>query len=102
MNSSSLAYAPTYLLRRAVRLALAGGLCLTLNTALAQDTDDENNQGQATEETELETIKVTARLREETLKDVPIAVTTFTGRELEEFGAQDVTYLNQAVPNVTV
>lgn len=104
MRTSSLANAPTDLLRRAVRLALAGGLCLTLNAALAQDTDeDDEAEGQATEEPqELEDIQVTARLRTESLRDVPIAVTAFSGQELEDRGAQDITYLNQAVPNVTV
>lgn len=48
------------------------------------------------------TIVVTARRREERLVDVPIAVSTFSGDELIERGALDITDLNNAVPNVTL
>jgi len=47
-------------------------------------------------------IVVTARRREETLLDVPIAVTAFTGAQLEASGALDVTDLSNITPNVTL
>ena len=48
------------------------------------------------------TIIVTARRREERLVDVPIAVTSLSGEQLEKAGALDITDVGQAVPNVTL
>ncbi len=45
---------------------------------------------------------VTARRREESLKDVPVAVTAVTGERLEATGAIDITTLQQTTPNLTV
>jgi iron complex outermembrane receptor protein len=45
---------------------------------------------------------VTARRRAETLQDVPISVTAFSGETLEERGAQDITALTQFTPNTTL
>lgn len=50
----------------------------------------------------IEQIVVTARRREESLIDVPIAVTAISGSELEDLGAVDITDINQMVPNVTI
>lgn len=47
-------------------------------------------------------ITVTARRREESLQDVPIAVTAFSGAQLEQMGAQDITFVGQSTPNVTL
>jgi iron complex outermembrane receptor protein len=47
-------------------------------------------------------IIVTARRREESLLDVPIAVTAFTGAQLEANGAIDITDLSNVTPNVTL
>jgi iron complex outermembrane receptor protein len=46
-------------------------------------------------------IVVTARRRAEVLKDVPIAVTAYTGESLERQGALDITALSDTTPNVT-
>ena len=48
------------------------------------------------------TIIVTARRREERLVDVPIAVTSLSGEQLEKAGALDITDVGQVVPNVTL
>src|SRR5947209_695664 len=48
------------------------------------------------------TIVVTARRRAETLLNVPIAVTAFTGAQLENEGARDITELANTTPNVTL
>lgn len=61
------------------------------------DSDDE-----AEDSAELGSLTVTARRREEALQDVPIAVTAFSGEELNEVGAQDITYVSQATPNTTI
>jgi iron complex outermembrane receptor protein len=47
-------------------------------------------------------IVVTARRREESLKDVPVAVTAVSGEQLERQGAVDITNLQQSTPNLTV
>lgn len=47
-------------------------------------------------------IVVTARRRAESLKDVPIAVTAFTGAQLAKSGAIDITDVAQTTPNVTL
>ncbi|WP_375421491.1 TonB-dependent receptor [uncultured Sphingomonas sp.] len=47
-------------------------------------------------------IVVTARRREESLLDVPIAISAFSGAQLEASGALDVTDLSNITPNVTL
>ncbi|MCC6581977.1 MAG: TonB-dependent receptor plug domain-containing protein, partial [Phycisphaeraceae bacterium] len=47
-------------------------------------------------------VVVTARRREETLMDVPIAITVQTGEQLAERGAQDITALQRTTPNLTL
>ncbi|MEM9211862.1 MAG: TonB-dependent receptor, partial [Pseudomonadota bacterium] len=47
-------------------------------------------------------ITVTARRRGESLQDVPLAVTSISGEQLEDLGAPDITYVAQTTPNVTL
>src|SRR6186997_76012 len=47
-------------------------------------------------------IVVTARRRAEALQDVPIAVTAYSGAQLEREGAIDITDIGDTTPNVTV
>ncbi|HET7709957.1 MAG TPA: TonB-dependent receptor plug domain-containing protein, partial [Sphingomicrobium sp.] len=47
-------------------------------------------------------IVVTARRRNEVLLDVPIAVTAYTGEQLERTGALDITDVSDTTPNVTI
>ncbi|MDQ3075013.1 MAG: TonB-dependent receptor, partial [Pseudomonadota bacterium] len=47
-------------------------------------------------------IVVTARRRAESLQDVPIAVTAYSGEQLENTGALDITDLSDTTPNVTL
>lgn len=47
-------------------------------------------------------IVVTARRREESLQDVPISITAFTGDALDLRGAADITALQRATPNLTL
>ena len=82
---------------------LVGGLLLVASPLAAQD----NSDGEAGADAErsnalaLDAITVTARRREETVLDVPLAITSFSGPQLEKLGAVDITDLNQLVPNVT-
>jgi iron complex outermembrane receptor protein len=90
---------------RLSRLSLAIVLGLAMSAAVsAQDEQSEdNNEGEAAEEsTDLGNLEVTARRRTENLRDVPISVTAITGEGLQDAGAQDITYLNQVVPNTTL
>ena len=74
---------------------LAGAAWSTLATmAVAQE---QPNAGTAVEE-----LVVTARRREESLKDVPVAVTALSEQRLAQTGATDITVLQQQTPNVTV
>lgn len=50
----------------------------------------------------LEEIVVTARRRAENLQDVPVAVSAFNGAELQRQGINDITELQQRLPNTTL
>ena len=65
-------------------------------TAVAQDASTD------TQVSNVDDIVVTARRREETLKDVPISVSALGAERLEETGATDITALQQQTPNATV
>ncbi|KRA51375.1 TonB-dependent receptor [Pseudoxanthomonas sp. Root65] len=56
----------------------------------------------ATNATTLDSVKVTARKREETLQDVPVAVTAFTPETLDKLNIKDLGDLDAQVPNLTV
>jgi iron complex outermembrane receptor protein len=48
----------------------------------------------------LEEVVVTARKREETLQETPVAVSAFTGETLQELGLNNIADLTRVVPNV--
>ncbi len=50
----------------------------------------------------LEEITVTARRREESLQDVPIALSAFSAERITNAGAPDITWLQQSTPNLTL
>jgi iron complex outermembrane recepter protein len=77
---------------------LAGAAWSALSvTAIAQEAP-----AQDPAVTSLDEIIVTARRRDEQLKDVPVAVTALSSERLEETGATDITALQQQTPNATV
>ena len=84
----------TALLCRASLIASAF-VGLTAVPAHAQDAD-------ASAEADSGEIIVTARRREESLIDVPIAITAISGDQLANQGAADITALAEQVPNVTL
>ena len=51
---------------------------------------------------ELDAVVVTARRREEALRDVPQAVTAISGEELESRGAQNIAALGAVTPNLVI
>jgi len=79
--------------------AIATGLlAMTLTpSVLAQSEQDEANEASMLEE-----VIVTATRREESLMEVPIAVSAFSGEELDAFGVLDITYIAQMSPNTTL
>ncbi|MFU8877821.1 MAG: TonB-dependent receptor [Wenzhouxiangellaceae bacterium] len=90
-------------LGRAIRMALVSGLCIGLGVVQAQEEESEAEQEITTSDlADIDTVRVTARRREENLQDVPMSISSFTGEFLQDQGALDITYLNQVVPNVTI
>ena len=57
---------------------------------------------QAQESYSLEEVVVTARKKEESLQDAPVAVTAFTGNELEAKGLNNIVDLSGFVPNLNI
>jgi iron complex outermembrane receptor protein len=84
------------------RLLLIISTTLLALMALPATTIAQSGSEEGTEAGVIEEVVVTAQRREEKLMDVPIAVTAFTGEELEQFGVQDITYLSQSSPNTTL
>src|SRR5688500_7002598 len=88
--------------KKLLAAAIAPALFATLPlTALAQGAavDDEDDGADAAE---LSEITVTARRREETLQEVPVAVTAFTETAVEELNIEDLGDLDAFVPNLTI
>ena len=97
---------------RAAYLTGAAAIALAASPALAQAVEQpaaeaavpppavEADSGTAAEEGG--EITVTARRREESLQDVPIAVTAYSGELLERTGAIDITDIGDTTPNVTI
>jgi iron complex outermembrane receptor protein len=107
------------LLARAILMTGAASIALVATPVLAQATEppaseapaqpaaeapappvDEQAIGSPAEESG--DIIVTARRREESLQDVPIAVTAYSGVLLEREGAIDITDIGDTTPNVTI
>ena len=88
---------PAVLKRLFLGIAVALGTAMLLPaTALAQ----EETTGEVSNT--LEEVIVTATRREESLMEVPIAVTAISGEELADFGILDLTYIEQMSPNTTL
>ena len=73
-----------------------GTVVLMPGTALAQEESAQYSDNI------LEEVIVTATRREESLMEVPIAVTAISGEELATFGMLDLTYVEQMSPNTTL
>lgn len=86
--------------RKHLSLAIAG-LLISPAIAWAQDTAPAAEET-ASEAKTLDAVTVTARKREETLQEVPVAVTAFTAESLEKLNIEDIGDLDAQVPNLTV
>jgi iron complex outermembrane receptor protein len=87
--------------RKHLSLAIGCVLLSSMPSAWAQDNTGAS-QPPATSATTLDSVKVTARKREETLQDVPVAVTAFTAETLDQMGIDDIGELDAQVPNLTI
>lgn len=83
-------------------LSLAIGCVLLAPAAWAQDTAGDAGVAPASRATTLDAVTVTARKREETLQDVPVAVTAFTPETLDKLNIEDIGDLDAQVPNLTI
>ncbi len=81
-------------------LSFAIGCALLAPAAWAQDSNE--NVAAGTSATTLDSVTVTARKREETLQDVPVAVTAFTPEVLDKLNIRDIGDLGVQVPNLTI
>ena len=80
-------------------LSIAIAFALLAPAAHAQDT---TAAAQGEETTTLSGVTVTARKREETLQEVPVAVTAFTADALDQLNVEDLSDLDAQVPNLTI
>lgn len=85
-------------MNRLVKTALLAGAAwgALSGIAVAQDVPSQD------ETASLDEIVVTARRRDEALKDVPISVSALGEERLEQTGVSDITALQQQTPNATV
>lgn len=83
----------------AIAMALAG-TAFAAPGAHAQETPA--NDSTSKTERSLGTVVVTARKREETLQEVPVAVTAFTPETLDKLNVKDLGDLDAQVPNLTI
>ncbi len=83
-------------------LSLAIGLTLSLAAVQAQAQDSAPAAPASDEAVTLDAVQVTARKREETLQEVPVAVTAFTAETLDKLNIRDISDLDAQVPNLTI
>ena len=86
-------------LSMAIAVALAGSAFFAPG-ALAQQAQEPASDADASRN--LGTVVVTARKREETLQEVPVAVTAFTPETLDKLNIKDLGDLDSQVPNLTI
>jgi iron complex outermembrane receptor protein len=85
--------------RSSLSLGIAIAVTLLAPMAHAQESVAEK---QGEEATTLGGVTVTARKREETLQEVPVAVTAFTADALDQLNVEDLSDLDAQVPNLTI
>ena len=96
--------------RKQLSLAIHGALAVSLLAlavpAMAQDAAQSADAGQQAggkqEATTLDAITVTARRREESIQDVPVAISAFGEEELKDLQASTLEGLQGSVPNMNI
>ncbi|HPA01743.1 MAG TPA: TonB-dependent receptor plug domain-containing protein, partial [Chiayiivirga sp.] len=88
------------------RTHLSVAIALLLGMAASASAQDAPAAGQRQAGSEdaqrLDHVVVTARKREETIQDVPVAVTAFTPEALDRLNIEDLSDLAAQVPNLTL
>jgi iron complex outermembrane receptor protein len=75
--------------------SIAGSAILPTNSVLAQDQNANNIES-------YEEIIVSARRRDESLLDVPVAISAFSGDDLERIAVENIVEIAKFTPNVTL
>ncbi|MFC5578729.1 TonB-dependent receptor [Lysobacter niabensis] len=90
--------------RKYLSLAIGSVLLTALASpvAWAQDAAPSDAGTAEAKATNLGAVTVTARKREETLQEVPVAVTAFTADALDKLNVEDLSDLDAQVPNLTI
>ncbi|RPE81436.1 TonB-dependent receptor [Vulcaniibacterium tengchongense] len=88
------------MIRKTLSIAIA--CALVAPAAWAQDAPSAQEAPAHREATTLGGVTVTARKREETLQEVPVAVTAFTPEALDRLNVEDLSDLDAQVPNLTI
>ncbi len=102
MKSLQVSERKTHFLRTTALLALVGGLGGVVVPAKAQEAGKPVAAKVAAEASaDLAEIVVTARKREESILDVPMAVSSLSSASLAKGGVVDVTSLSKVIPNMT-
>jgi len=86
-------------MNRLVKTALLAGAAFGVMTTAAQAQEAAPVGEQVSS---VDDIIVSARRRDEALKDVPVSVSAMSAERLEQTGASDITALQQQTPNATV
>lgn len=86
-------------MNRLVKTALLAGAAFGVMASAAQAQETPNAEAQVSS---VDDIIVSARRRDEALKDVPVSVSAMSAERLEQTGASDITALQQQTPNATV
>ncbi|WP_415288592.1 TonB-dependent receptor [Brevundimonas sp. S1H14] len=86
-------------MNRLVKTALLAGAAFGVMASAAQAQEAPNAEAQVSS---VDDIIVSARRRDEALKDVPVSVSAMSAERLEQTGASDITALQQQTPNATV
>ena len=84
------------------RHPLCFAIAVLLAAPVALQAQETNSNDEAVATATLDSITVSARKREETLQEVPVAVTAFTAETLDTLNVEDLSDLDAVVPNLTV
>ena len=87
-------------LSMAIAVVLAGSAWVAPNAWAQEQQPSESSDAKTSRN--LGTVVVTARKREETLQEVPVAVTAFTPETLDKLNVKDLGDLDAQVPNLTI
>nr|MEA2796994.1 iron complex outerrane recepter protein [Phenylobacterium sp.] len=81
---------------------LASACALSVATTATAQTAAPRSPAPGAQAANVEELVVTARRREETLKDVPIAVSAYTAAAMDRTGVRDITDLQKSTPSLTL